>query len=82
MTLKRVLKSVNILKNIIQTALVYYTILLVFLQLIFLQGTATKVKDKCYGPYKQDSTDTQTGSKTGQDQCARGGTDRTSGAMG
>jgi hypothetical protein len=31
MTLKRVLESVNVLKDIIQTALVYYIILLVFL---------------------------------------------------
>ena len=31
MTLKRVLKSVNILKDIIQTILVYYIILLIFL---------------------------------------------------
>ena len=35
----------------------------------------------CYGPYKQDSTDTQTGSKTAQDQCAGCGTDGTSGTM-
>ena len=39
-------------------------------------------KGLCYGPYKQDSTGTQRKSKTGQDQCARGGTDGTSGAMG
>ena len=36
----------------------------------------------CYGPYKQDSTDIQRESKTGQDQYARGGTDRTSETIG
>ena len=38
-------------------------------------------KALCYGPYKQDSTDTQTGSKTAQDQYTRYRTDKTSKAI-
>ena len=36
----------------------------------------------CYGPYKRDSTDSQKGLRPTQDQYARGGTNRTSRAMG
>ena len=37
---------------------------------------------KCYGPYKQDSTDSQKGLRLTQDQYARGGTNKTSKAIG
>ena len=41
-----------------------------------------KISKGCYGPYKLDSTDTQKGVSTTQDQCAGCGTDRSSGTMG
>ena len=38
--------------------------------------------NKCYGPYKQDSTSTKKRLISGQDQCTRGRTDGTRGAIG
>ena len=38
--------------------------------------------DKCYGPYKQDSTSTKRRLVLGQDQCAKYRTNRTSEAIG
>ena len=35
----------------------------------------------CYGPYKQDSTSTKEGLVLGQNQCARGRTNKTSGII-
>ena len=54
MTLERVLESVDVLKDMIQTALVYCMILLTFLWLILsYQVTATKAKDKFMAPQLQ-----------------------------
>ena len=41
-----------------------------------------KISKGCYGPYKLDSTDTQKGVSTTQDQYARGGTNGSSGTIG